>query len=82
MSAARNIELALDQDIALTHERFLRAMAARMPGMNLETKERYFAVLSLLVAKLEAPDKNLREILEEMMVEAATHMMEELSSHR
>ncbi len=82
MSSARNISLALDQDIAMAHERFLRAMAERVPAMTVDSKERYFAVLSMLVGKLESPDKNLREILQEMMVEAATHLMEEISSGR
>jgi hypothetical protein len=35
------------------------------------SKERYFAVLTLLVGKLEAAEKTLREMLVEMMAEAA-----------
>jgi len=77
---SRNVSAALDQDIAMAHERFLRAMEGRVPSLTLESKERYFAVLSLLVGKLESPDKNLRDVLEEMMVEGATLLMEELSS--
>ena len=36
----------LDSDIAAAHTRFLAAMENRLPAMNLETKERYFVVLS------------------------------------
>jgi hypothetical protein len=46
--------------------------------MPLEQKERYFAVLSALVGKLEAPDKPLRDILQEMMAEAATYVFQEM----
>ena len=43
--------------------------------MSLQTKERYFAVLSTLVAKLEAPEKSLREIAQEMVAEAASMIL-------
>ena len=52
----------LDSDINMTHERFVAAMQSRLPAMPLEQKERYFAVLSNLVGKLEIPDKRLGEI--------------------
>jgi hypothetical protein len=55
-------------------------MEHRLPSIPLESKERYFAVMSLLAAKLEIPDKPLREILSELMVEAAGHLMAELNS--
>ena len=70
----------IDNDIQMTHERFVDAMAERVPQMPLEQKERYFAVLSILVTKLEDPTKNLRDILSEMMVEAASLIMEEMQS--
>lgn len=75
-----NLSRALDGDIALAHERLIAAMENRLPHLPLETKERYFAVLSTLVGKLEMPEKNLGEILREMMVEAARHLMEEMGS--
>jgi len=53
-------------------------MAERLGTMRLDTKERYFAVLSVLVAKLEASDKSMREIMQEMMGEAATVILQEL----
>ena len=42
----------LDSDITAVHQRFTAAMESRLPSMNLESKERYFAVLSALVNKL------------------------------
>ncbi|HVN83705.1 MAG TPA: hypothetical protein VMW17_02555 [Candidatus Binatia bacterium] len=71
--------VALDSDIRTAHERFLVAMSDRLPGMQPETKERYFAVLSTLVAKLEAPEKSLHEIVQEMMSEVASYLFEEMS---
>lgn len=68
----------LDGDIAMTHERFIAAMQGRVPAMELETKERYFAVLTSLVGKLEMPEKKLHEILQEMMAEAASIILEEM----
>ena len=72
---------ALDGEIRSTHERFMTAMDARLPGMQPETKERYFAVLSTLVAKLEDSQKGLHDILQEMMSEVASYLFEEMSRH-
>ncbi len=72
----------LDGDIAMTHERFVAAMQGRLPAMELETKERYFAVLNSLVGKLEMPEKNLHEILQEMMTEAAAIILQEINRAR
>ncbi len=74
------IAQALDSDIGMTHERFVAAMAARLPTMTLPMKERYFVVMSTLVGKLEDPEKPLRAILQEMMIEAGTLIMQELQS--
>ena len=68
----------LDRQILDTHRRFVKAMAERLGTMRLDTKERYFAVLSVLVAKLEASDKSMREVMQEMMGEAATVILQEL----
>jgi hypothetical protein len=73
-----SVDAALLSDIAMTHERLISAMEGRLPHLPLETKERYFAVLSLLVAKLEIPEKQLGEILREMIAEAATHLLQEM----
>ena len=80
MSSADLLSRAMDGDIAMVHQRFVQAMEARLPSMELPTKERYFAVLSILVGKLEDPAKNMRDILVEMMAEAGRHIMEEMSA--
>lgn len=74
------IEEDLDRQLDMTHERFVVAMRDRLPSMALEQKERYFAVLSSLVTKLESPEKPLKTILQEMMAEAGPHLFRELSS--
>jgi hypothetical protein len=63
---ATDIERDLESQLCMTHDRFVAAMNARLPAMPLEQKERYFAVLSALVAKLE------------MMAEAATYVFQEM----
>ena len=68
----------LDRQIMATQRRFVNAMAERLGTMRLDTKERYFAVLSVLVAKLEVSDKSMRDIMQEMMGEAATMILQEL----
>ena len=70
-------DLALQ--IHMTHERFVVAMAERVPGMGLEQRERYFAVLSSLVVKLEDPAKPLKAVLQEMMAEAAPYLFREMN---
>ncbi|MBI3768414.1 MAG: hypothetical protein HY271_07945 [Deltaproteobacteria bacterium] len=72
------IERDLESQMQMTHDRFVAAMNARLPTMPLEQKERYFAVLSALVTRLETPAKSLREILQEMMTEAATYLFQEI----
>ena len=61
----------LDQQIAMTHERLVQAMEARLPDMHLDTKERYFAILSTLVTKLADPARPLRDVAQEMVAETA-----------
>jgi len=72
------IHNALDNDIRLVHERFLVAMEQRLPAMQLDTKERYFVALSSLVGKLEAAEKSLRDVLQEMMAEVASYIFQEM----
>ncbi len=73
-----DLERDLDAQLRMTHDRFVAAMNARLPSMALDQKERYFAVLSALVGKLETAGKPLREIMQEMMAEAAAHVMQEM----
>ena len=70
----------LDNDIAATHRRLLAAMDQRLPNMSCESKERYFVVLSSLVGKLECDTKSLRDVLREMMAEAAAHLLQEIGT--
>ena len=77
-----DIERDLESQLRMTHERFVAAMNARLPSMALEQKERYFAVLSALVGKLETTEKPLREILQEMMAEAGAYVLQEIRSGR
>ncbi len=70
----------LDSDISAVHRRFMQAMERRLPTMSLDTKERYFAVLSALVSKLETQEKNLRQILQEIMSESGAIILQEISA--
>jgi hypothetical protein len=74
----RALQKDLDRQVAATHRRFVKAMDARLPAMSPETKERYFAVLSVLVGKLENSEKPLREILQEMVNEAGSAILAEM----
>ncbi len=74
----RALEKDLDRQIVATHRRFVKAMDARLGSMSADTKERYFAVLSTLVAKLETAEKPMREIMQEMVAEAAGVILQEM----
>lgn len=74
----RALQKDLDRQIVQTHRRFVKAMDARLGSMTPDTKERYFAVLSLLVGKLETSNKPIREVIQEMMAEAATVILQEM----
>ena len=73
------IEQDLEKQILATQQRFQAAMKTRLTNMSLDSKERYFAVLSLLVAKLEIIDKPLREVLQEVLIESAPYIAQELT---
>lgn len=75
-----DFERDLANQIQMTHERFTLAMNGRLPAMTLEQKERYFAVLSGLVGRLEDGEKSLKTILQEMMAEAAPYLFHEINS--
>jgi hypothetical protein len=74
----RALQKDLDRQIVATHRRFVKAMDGRLGSMSVETKERYFAVLSTLVGKLEASEKPMREVMHEMMSEAASVILQEM----
>lgn len=77
-----SLRAALEADVRMTHERFVVAMEGRLPAIEPDSLERYFAVLSKLVAKLEDPDKGLSQIMSEMMAEAAGLLMAEMQFRR
>jgi len=68
----------LDRQISMTHERLIRSIEARLPDMGLETKERYFTVLSLLATKVAETDRSLRDVLRDVMAEATGILLREL----
>ena len=76
----RALQRDLDRQIIATHRRFAKAMEGRLETMSLENKERYFGVLSTLVGKLETNGKSLRTIMQEMMTEAASMILQEMQS--
>jgi len=80
MTVVSSIEQNLDKQIIATQKRFQKAMRVRLLHMTHTTKERYFAVLSSLVEKLEDPNKPLREVLQEVVIDSAPHIAQELSS--
>jgi hypothetical protein len=80
MPQQRSLEKDVDRQIVATHKRFVKAMDGRLATMSAESKERYFAVLSALVGKLETNGKPMREIMQEMMAEAANVILQELQN--
>jgi len=76
----RPLDKDLDRQIVATHRRFVKAMDGRLDSMSFESKERYFAILSTLVEKLETNGKPMREIMQEMMAEAAGLILQELQN--
>jgi hypothetical protein len=74
----KDVRDALESDIRMTHERFCVAMEARLPGLEADTVERYFGLLSSLVQKLEDSERELGQILQDMMAEAAGLIMQEM----
>lgn len=73
---------ALEADVRMTQERFCVAMEGRLSSIEPDSLERYFAVLSKLVLKLEDSDKSLGQIMNEMMAETASVIMQEMQSRR
>lgn len=78
MPVDNEVSRALDADISMTHERLVSALAERLHEMGAGTKERYFAILTALVTKLETPEKTLRDVLREVVAESAGVLFAEL----
>jgi hypothetical protein len=77
--SGRALQNELDRQIVATHRRFVKAMDGRLGDMGDDTKERYFAVLSVLVAKLEESDKPLKEVMQELVSEAGHMILQEMT---
>jgi hypothetical protein len=73
------IDQDLNKQIIIAQKRFQQAMKIRLAHMSRDSKERYFAVLSTLVSKLEDPTKPLREVLQDVIIESAPYIAQELS---
>ena len=69
MSDPDAIHEQLGRDIVMTHERLQSAIVARLPHMSVEERERYLALVSPLVGKLEEISKPLRQVMQEAMAE-------------
>jgi hypothetical protein len=80
MATSDLIEKDLEKQITATQKRFQKAMHARLAYMSLPSKERYFAVLSLLVTQLEDVEKPLREVLQDVLIESAPYIADELKT--
>ncbi len=80
MAATDPVEKDLEKQIIATQKRFQKAMQARLTHMSLSSKERYFAVLSLLVTKLEEVEKPLRDVLQDVLIESAPYIADELKT--
>ena len=67
------------EQLGQTHERFAELMEARLKRSDTAELERYFGMLSTLVAKLEEEDKALRDVMREMAAEYAAIILTELN---
>jgi len=68
----------VDKQIATAHRRLVKAMDQRVPPMEAAFKERYFALLSSVVAKLELADKPLKDVVQESMADAMSFVLQEM----
>lgn len=79
MSDSVELKEHICQQLIDTHARFSQLMEARMAAAEVDEVERYFALLSNLVSKLEDEGLTLRDIMAEMVAEALPLVMAELS---
>jgi hypothetical protein len=80
MSDNEAIRDQLGADIAACQQRFVAAMTKRLPQMTLEERERYLALLSPLVGRLEETGKPLRQVFQETATEVLPILMQELTA--
>lgn len=79
MSDSEELQQHICQQLADTHARFSELMESRMADADVDEVERYFALMSKLVSKLEDADLTLRDIMAEMVAEALPVVMAELA---
>ncbi len=79
MNDSAELKQHICQQLSETHVRFSELMESRMAQAELAEVERYFALLSNLVVKLEDADLTLRDIMAEMVAEALPIVMAELA---
>ncbi len=65
--------------IAISHEIFVELMDRRLPELEAEDLERYFAALSSFLGMLEDDEKELQKVAREMAAEAMTLLLDELA---
>jgi hypothetical protein len=79
MSDDAELKKLLLKQMPDVHARFSALMLERMKGASGEEVERYFAMMTKMVAKLEDEDKTLRDVLREMAAEYAAVVLMELN---
>lgn len=79
MVSDKDTHAYLRSQILQSHVRLGELMDERLATAEAEDLEKYFAVLSRLVGKLEDTDKTLKVIAREMVGETAAMIMSELA---
>ena len=79
MSNDAELKKLLLKQMPEVHARFCALMQERMNGAGAEDVERYFAMMSKMVAKLEDDGKTMRDALREMAAEYAAIVLMELN---
>jgi len=79
MSDSDDFKIHLLEQLGETHERFAELMEARLEHAEASEVERYFGLLSNLVAKLEDERKSLKDVAREMVAESAAMIMADLA---
>ena len=75
----RELKQRLLEQVAETHAVFCGLMESKLEEVTAEDIERYFALLSGLVVRLEDGSKSLREVFQETAIEVAPIIMAELA---
>ncbi len=79
MATDRDKHDYLRSQIAQSHLRLGELMDKRLGSSDVDDLEKYFAVLSRLIGKLEEPEKPLKVVAREMVSETAATVISELA---